>query len=372
MLRRGGGWSTVCEPGLSGRLDEYGEHSQLFLRVTLEIVSQQEDEFYSRRVNRPPIEPERATEMRARALLERVLGCRFERVPQSDVPTVDYRSVDEPPRSVEVKEITSHEYRDLTDAYDANQSFDSTLLTGRWLVAIEAPSLSQKLQPMPDFPADDSQLISGFAAIGSVMLRADREDEWRNQHPVLRQPTVRLKHLARDIEQALRIVEADGIVNTRGAMPSCVEVTRALAEIQSRTAGAIGMRFSPSDGQSPGIDLALASGGTRTERADTMATRVQLWLDSDLSLNLRRSLANEIDTERHAVLVFDPRTEPEHQAAVEQGLSFLPTTALELPSEVDALWFILGPLACGYMATVGWQAFAMPELDAWCSSTASG
>jgi hypothetical protein len=331
-----------------------------------------ESRLYSHFVKRATIEPERATELRARALLEYVFGCALERPPPADRPTVDYRSVREPNRSVEVKEVTSQEYRDLTDAYDANQSFDSKLLTGRWMVAIDAPSLSEKLQPMPRFPTTDPRLIAELAAIGlSVTPIAEREQEWRSQHPVLGQPTVRLKYLARDIEQPLRIVESDGIVNTREANASCGEVARALADIQERTASAICMRYSPLDDESPGIDLALAMGGTRTDRADTMVSRVQLWLDSELSSNLRESLANEGDAERHAVLVFDPRTEPEYFAVLDQGLSFLPTTGLELPAEVNALWFVLGPLACRYTMTHGWRAFAIPDAEVGRSSSGS-
>src|SRR5437762_3405404 len=71
----------------------------------------------------------------------------------------------------------------------------------------------------------------------------------------------------------------------------------------------------PQESHEPTVDYrdgsgALVAASVRTKRADTLVQRIDLWLASEHSQNLRASLANESGTERHAVLVFDALTEP--------------------------------------------------------------
>lgn len=113
----------------------------------------------------------------------------------------------------------------------------------------------------------------------------------------------------------------------------------------------------PSEHLVAGIAISLTYSHVRTGDPDTLAFRVQAWLDSPLSDNLRRSLWSEF-ARRHGVLSFDG-SEPEYQSAQEAGTSFVPTAALTLPSEVDVLWCLVGRLLLRCEDDRGWQSFAI-------------
>jgi hypothetical protein len=216
---------------------------------------------------------------------------------------------------------------------------------------------------MPRFPDDDLDLIAHYEASGMrVQRKADREVEWRAHHPGPKQATPRLKDLGRDVEAHLALLEQVGITCTRGAWSVAVheDVRRALWFIAKRTGDAICMRHELLADQPPGVDVYLSSGYVRTERADTIVERINLWFASDDSANLKASLANEGQGERHAVLVFDAYTEPEHETANKQGLAFCPAVEPSLVDEVDVLWFILGPIACSFSPAAGWRTMPMP------------
>lgn len=307
-------------------------------------------------------EPESDSELRARALLETEFGCALERIKEDrKVPTVDYRTIDGS-RSVEVKRITSEAYNELTGvASRTDWSYDSSILSGRWTVMIDRPTLSDILKPIPTFPADDPEASAEAEAFGLRLIpRHEREAEWRASHPGQKRSTPRLKRLGADLEQHLHILEQHAIYSTRGAWSFESDALRALHSIAARTDNALCLRRETIRDESPGIDLVLASGYIRTERADTLVGRIELWLASEQSSNLRESLANEPNTERHAVLVFDPYTEPEHQAAIDQGIDFCPTQNLLLPDEIDVLWFIIGPVAYCFSMSLGWRAVLIP------------
>lgn len=310
----------------------------------------------------PQSEPESDSELRARALLEREFGCALERI-RADlgVPTADYRTVDGS-RSVEVKRITSEAYNKLTAAAShANWNYDSSILSGRWTVIIDRPTLSDALEPMPRFPDDDPEASAEAEAFGFRLVpRHEREAEWRASHPGPKRSTPRLKKLGSDLEHHLHTLEQHAIYSTRGACPFEPDAWQALRHIAVRTDDALCLRRETIRDEKPGIDLSLASGYIRTARADTLVGRIELWLASEWSSNLRDSLANEPNTERHAVLVFDHYTEPEHQTVIEQGINFCPTQDLQLPDEVHVLWLIIGPIACRFSASAGWRSVLMP------------
>ena len=307
---------------------------------------------------------EKASELRARALLEQELERQLTRAPERAIPTVDYR-IPERDVGIEVKRVTNAEYHDLTSAFAKARHLDSDRLTGRWAVLVDRPTLSTSLEPMPDFRDDDPELIAYWESQGfTVRRRADLEADWRATHPGPPRKTPRLDTLARDLEPHLVELEAHGFTTTRGAAPfgQPEPLATAITAIYLRTQDGMCLRQEPLGGERAGIDVHLASGYVRTGRADTIAARLQLWLGSSNSENLRASLANEPDgTERHAVLVFDAQTEPEYDSAVEQGMAFCPTVDLELPEEVSVVWFILGPIACRFSRENGWRTVRMPD-----------
>ena len=307
---------------------------------------------------------ESASELRARALLEWDLYGGLERVAEREIPTVDYRTPDGRV-GIEVKRVTSAEYLELSNVFTKARHLDSNLLTGRWCVMVDRPTLSTTLAPMPNFPDDDEEQIASWASQGFVVRRrAEREADWRAAHPGPRRQTPRLNNLTAELEAHVAVLEAHGIVTTHGLHPFGLPepLASAIVAIITRTQGAVCDRRDLLTNERPGIDVALASGSVRTERADTIAQRLQLWLDSAESSNLRESLANEpAGTTRLGVVVFDAQTEPEHPAAMEQGTAFCPTIPLQLPAEVDVVWFILGPIASRFAATDGWRTVRMPD-----------
>jgi hypothetical protein len=313
--------------------------------------------------SRPPHD-ETSEELRARALVERELGRSLDRITPASIPTVDYRLPDGSV-GIEVKRITSELYNDLTSAFRCAGHLDSSELTGRWTVMVERPTLSTSLDTIPPFPPDDESLIADLERDGFVVQRkVDRVAEWRASHPGPKRRSPRLALLGDDLEPHLAVLEQYGIGSTRGTHPfgQPQDLAAALYAIYVRTNGALCHRHEPLSGQQPGVDVALSSGYTRTGRADTMVGRIDLWLNSGLSANLSASLRNEPSgTERHAVLVFDANTEPEYVSASEQGTAFCPSADLQLPPEIDVLWFILGDVACRYDATSGWRSTRAPD-----------
>lgn len=162
------------------------------------------------------LEPECASEKLARSLLEAVWDCQLVRVPPRSTPTVDYRASD-PARGVEVKRITSAEYHDLTAAANVRE-WKSSQLTGRWMVAIDRPTLSDTLPPTPHFADDDEDDIAFWERAGyTVNRRAEREEQWRKTHSGKPQRTVVLKNMGPNLEPHLAVLELHHIDCTRGA-----------------------------------------------------------------------------------------------------------------------------------------------------------
>jgi hypothetical protein len=309
--------------------------------------------------------PENAAEELAQRVLEAHLGCELVGVPPAETPTVECRTP-EGAKAFEVKQLTSEEYLALSNASNREQtSWDSDVLRWRWDGVLTAPSLSDLYSPVPRF-ADDPppDVMAEYEAIGlKVKSRAEREDEHRRRHPGPKRPSVRIRGLGPDIEEHLHMLEDHDVRSTRSSGAYDVSpVGRALWAIAVRTSHAIFLGQEPPAGMSPGIDVHVGFGYHRTGDPDTVVSRIERWLESDRSTNLRDSLRNETSgVERHAVLVLDPAMEPEYWAAVEAPEAFCPTRAPFLPDEVDVLWFILGPAACVYRDGVGWEAFATPD-----------
>jgi hypothetical protein len=308
---------------------------------------------------------ERGTELRARALLQAEFGCELHRVPSRPIPTVDYRDTTRL-RSVEVKQLTSEPYNDLNAAFRKHWRWDSSSLSGRWTVIIDQPTLSSLLEPVPHFPDDDAEMIAHYSAAGlTVTTKAEREAEWRANHPGPIEQPPRLIGLGPDLKRHLITLERHGINSRDEAWrrADSPELLNALRFISVRTGDAFFQRRDIVCGEKSGIDIVLAAACVRTGRADTVAERIDLWLASDDSGNLRDSLANESGTEHHAVLVLDASTEPEWKAAIHQGLEFCPTMPISLPNEIDVLWFIIGPVACRYNPSTGWRSTLTPDAD---------
>lgn len=269
---------------------------------------------------RPAEDP---SELLARKTLEALLDVQLTRVPGTDRATHDYEHVTDAGLSaIEVKEIVSSDYLEVQAVLDRQSFWASTTLTKQWSVGIDTPTTVDQFTPA---------LIRGLAA---------------------------------DIEKDLAILEAAGITCTRGAFEHANgESYAALWRISRRTNDSICMSSALMDDRGPGIQLDQWHGYVRTGRADAFAERVQAWLDSPASANLRASLSNADARRRDGVLVFDPLTEPEYHSAQETE-SFCPQSSLELGNDIDRLWCILHPAVFSFAPSEGWQRWPPANLNA--------
>jgi hypothetical protein len=306
------------------------------------------------------VEQQRETEseFRARQVIENALDRRLERFridPGRPRPTPDY--TDEYNEAFEVKCVTSPELRHLRDRVQRQRWFASTALAMHWSVAIQVPTMGDKFRPTPDFPDDDPAQIAALVAEGfAVTPKADRETEWAMRFAGQKRSTPSVQRLPPALEPHLLALEHAGIRNTRGAQPQTPRERYALTQIARLTHGAICLAHVPVDGRA-GIELVLGYGYARTGRPDALASRVQAWLDSELSSNLRQSLWPEFAI-RHAVLVFDP-SEPEYWSAQRDPDAFVPQGELELPPEIDVLWCMVGRCLLHYESGPGWRTSAL-------------
>jgi hypothetical protein len=265
-----------------------------------------------------------------------------------------------PSIAIEVKELVPGEFLATGNQVGRETGYDSAVLSRRWSIIVTEEPLSSRLAPMPTFPDDPSpERIRQLARDGfTLVTKAEREEEWRLQHTLAPRAQLQIKNLAKDIEPHLAVLERYGLFETRSyELPTATPddfrmANEALWAVRRRTHDSICRARVPFDFEQPGIDIHFGYGSVRTGRADVVAERVQMWLDSELSANLIASLTGSGADEGHAALWLS--TEAESQSAREQGTSFCPTVAMTLPKGVDELWIFVEPIALHYNA--GWTA----------------
>lgn len=288
--------------------------------------------------------------------MEAALNLRLERVPQrSGRPIHDYEfGLAEATDAVEVKQVTSADFRQLAEVVGGQRPFASAVLDLRWDILIDGPTLGDRFKPMPNFPEDDERQIAALEAQGfTAQRKADRERE-HLKRTKQRPPQMRIKDMAKKLEPHLAVLEDAGITCSRtaeGGRP----VWLALQSIADLTQGALCLGRKPLEGGSPGVVPQFSWVTVRTTDPDVLAERVELWLGTDESDNLRASLENADAVVRHAALVFDPQTEPEFRAASDPV--FVPTRQIDLGDHIDVLWLILGGVGLRYRTEEGWDRF---------------
>jgi hypothetical protein len=220
------------------------------------------------------------SERLARAALEPHLG-HLEPVEETtEHKTPDFRTVDESD-AVEVKEMTSEDYQKITAVHQKMPtSWDLDGLTGRWTVIDLAPTMSDTHEPMPAFPEVDQATIDHYAAYGMrVKTVAEREADWHEEATRPR-PQIRLHDLGPRLEPHLAVLEQEGDTEVDSYAIGRPEPVRvATAAIRGLIHGALCQRRDPLTEEQAGIDVRLGQGYVRTGRPDTIAQRVQLWLD---------------------------------------------------------------------------------------------
>lgn len=305
--------------------------------------------------------PESPSELLARSTLEGILGASLERVtPDNLRPSPDYALLTASGRAgIEVKAIASRDWLSLHASYEKNDTERaSSELSMFWLISLPAETAAERLAPTPDFPPDDEAQIARLAEAGlKVERRAERIAKFERRRQEMPKPH-QVKGMIDDLIPNLQILEARGITTTRGPMPTDPEGVQAWRRVAERTRNAIcqASPASPKGGVPAGVHIAMSHGHVRTNRADTLAARVQTWLASEKhSGNLVRSLDRDEYDQGHAVLVFDP-LEPEFRSARDTN-TFVPTEPLTLPGTVDVVWVLLGNCTLRYSAADGWSEY---------------
>jgi len=298
-------------------------------------------------------------------LLSSVLNTNFDPIPETSTPVADLASTDGA-HIVEVKRVTSPSMRELGKATsdESRTTRDLPTLSRRWSVVLEAATNSDSLPPMPDFSEPSAAERTALEKAGfRVTTKAEREAEFRSQHHGANMPTVRIKGLIDGLVPHFMVLEANRITGNSYSWHHWGRddgIAMAQRAILSLTGGALVSSFEPTEAPT-GVDIHLGWGYVRTERAATIAGRIQTWLDSGLSSNLRKSLPAQMEgVTRHAVLVFDSASEPEFGLASSDA-SFVPTGPLALPAEVDILWAVFGERALCFSTHAGWSSRPIPS-----------
>lgn len=244
------------------------------------------------------------------------------------------------------------------DRYETEREIPE--LSRHWLVALEAKTNSDSLPPMPRFAEPTPKARADYEAAGLIVQStADREAEFRANHPGQWESPPKIKGLIDRLVPHFKVLEAHGVAeDSRRWAPwfKSDPVSTAQLEILRAIRGGT-VSSSVPESYPTGVSLMLGRGYTRTERADSIAGRVQTWLDGSPQVqNLRASLQIvPPKSHRHGVLVFDPLSEPEFEAIV-QSDGDLPATKLHLPPEVDTLWAVFGDRGLSYNEDRGWRS----------------
>jgi hypothetical protein len=303
---------------------------------------------------------ESASEQFAKATLERTLGTNLQRVIEDGSPSPDYKfTTSDGLAAVEVKELASPDWLILQDGFS---KYDTERVTSdlsmHWQVSLPAEVTAERLAPTPEFPEDNEAEIARLEATGLMVQRkAERIAEFERRRQETPKP-VRLKGMIDGLIPDLQVLEARGITSTRGPMPSDPAGVQAWWRIAGCTRNAICLASpaNPAAGLHSGVFLSMSYGYVRTSRADTIADRIQTWLDTESrSGNLVASLDRGEYDQGHAVLVFDG-LEPESWPAQDAD-TFLPTRPLNLPEPVDVVWALVGTCTLRYSSEDGWHEY---------------
>ncbi|MGO1548042.1 hypothetical protein [Microbacterium gubbeenense] len=299
----------------------------------------------------------------ARRLLSIALDEPMEIVPPGDDDRLDIRS----PKwthVAEVKRITSNSLRELEHVTAKNEtSRDVPELRRRWLVALEAKTNSDVLPPMPRFDEPSPEQKRRFDAHGlTVTSKAAREAAFQDAHPDQNSRTPKVKGMIDRLIPHLQALEdRDVTENSRAWAPwfGTDQVSRAQLAILGIVHDGLVQSWAPGPDRA-GVDVCLGWGYIRTDRPDTIAGRIQTWLDSGLASNLIKSLAWAPEgARRHAVLVFDAVSEPEFELMSSDSVAVVPNAGLRLPPQVDELWAVFDGRAFSYDDKILWRAHAI-------------
>src|SRR5690606_35496856 len=232
---------------------------------------------------------------------------------------VDFRAVDSPTISLEVKQFTS---ADIRVARNRSEMIDtwhpSTVLTRHWTLSVES-------SPPPD-----------------------------------------LESLIADAEGLLEQLERHGIEQTRTLPPfdstmgadTGSHLNRTLLRVRQLLGGGAAISNETSGARPPGFMLYLAYGLVSTVNPDEFAKPIEVWLRGDEASNLRNKLSRSTDDQRHAFIYLDSSHPPNLVGSARHVAGQLPTYQIDLPARTTHLWIAHpGVLLWRYDPLIGWVEF---------------
>ena len=245
---------------------------------------------------------------------------------QSDSgPSPDFETVEgvTPTIALEAKELVSPGFLATRSQIGRVEPYLSNVLRLHWMLSYTEPHLGEWYDPQTWQDSSRGKLAG--------------------------RPLTRLFH---DVEPYLAVLERFGIRQSRSrdigtaASPDDLRaVAGARIALASRVNG-VCLASEPTGLHPPGIDVAFSYSYVRTGSPNALVARIQTWLNGPLSANLLTTLAAAAADERHAALWL--ASDPEADSAQEQGLTFQPTTGLELPEPIKVLWVFVPPVVWRY------------------------
>jgi hypothetical protein len=266
-------------------------------------------------------------EDRAKEVFEKVTRrqlTRWDKPPRQGA--VDFRCVDVPTVSLEVKRVTNKEFH-LTQArvYRDGGFRPSSRLTMRWSIGADAPTSGDRAQA-PD-----------------------------------------VKRWAEEGEDILLGLEQAGITCTRGA-PLQVDPKRGwygpMREFWEVFGDAIATATHPTPRMPPGFEVVTAWGHMCSDDPNALAAVVDEFLGGDTggARNLRDKLGRSDDDSRDAFLVVTSAVD-EAWLLDDWGHERPPSNPLALPEMIDRVWVIGGGPTVWWFDSAGWHG-AKVEADA--------
>jgi hypothetical protein len=268
----------------------------------------------------------------------------------------------------EVKEVVSSPYAALRAQLAKKSFFENSSLEAHWDILL-SPELSagrfQEIREIPDGPdelyekqefPDGSWFRQTRPSETAEKLRAAR-DMPRQNIPSLGKISNALFPLVRQLEK-LGVFEIRQPSSYFGDDP----VDDLLGQCLALTGGNYGFGFRH-EKAAPGIQFNMSYGGVTTFRSETLVGRIQSWLDSPESTNLRASLGSKDHTNVGVLVVgsfHDP--EPESEVALKDPEGFVPTRPLVLPEELDQLVLVIKTLAYRFSRPEGWSLISKVDL----------
>jgi hypothetical protein len=260
----------------------------------------------------------------------------------------------------EVKEVVSSPYAAWRAQLAKKSFFEDSSLEAQWNIAL-SPEMSsgrfREIVEIPDGPDEPYEKAEYPDGSWIQKVRPSQIAENMRAARDFHRPKVpSLGKISKALFPLLRKLEKLGVFEIRQPSSYVLDdpVDDLLQQCLDLTGGNYGFGFRH-DEVASGIQFTMSYGTVTTSRSETLVGRIQSWLDSPESTNLRSSLGRK-EGVKIGVLVMgtfhDP--EPESEAALKDPEGFVPTRALVLPPELNELVVVIKTVAYRF-SREGWS-----------------